>query len=124
CAPIHCAHIRDVTDSPPRGPSGKARAGEAKVGRESRRPRPCPGRVVATEVRAGGSCFAGLLGLTGREGGGAADDALVLAHLVLDLDGELGVFFQVFADIVLALADTSAAVAVPGAGLVDHAGLY
>src|SRR6267154_955712 len=48
-------------------------------------------------------------------------DAELLADLRLDLGGELGVFLEVVAGVVLALADAVLFVLVPGAGLVDHA---
>src|SRR5439155_4882612 len=48
-------------------------------------------------------------------------DAELLADLRLDLGGELGVFLEEVAGVVLALADAVLLVLVPGAGLVDHA---
>src|SRR5206468_13062998 len=47
--------------------------------------------------------------------------AELLADLRLDHRGELGVFLEEFARVVLALADAVLLVLVPGAGLVDHA---
>src|SRR5690348_10878855 len=43
------------------------------------------------------------------------------AHLILDLAGDLLVLLQEVPDVVLALADALALVAVPGAGLLDDA---
>src|SRR5690606_36356173 len=59
-------------------------------------------------------------GLGGRLrdlGGRLCNDAQRFANPVFDLEGHVGVFLQVFPNIVLALADTCTAVAEPGACL-------
>src|SRR5207245_6401969 len=48
-------------------------------------------------------------------------DAELLADLRLDLSGELRVFLQEVAGVVLTLTDAVLLVLVPGAGFVDHA---
>src|SRR5690606_17392144 len=59
--------------------------------------------------------FIGFIGL----GGGQFRHAERSAHLVLDLARQFRTLLQIVARIVLALADTVAAVAVPGAGFLD-----
>src|SRR3546814_8245163 len=46
------------------------------------------------------------------------DDTQLLAHPIFDFESHCGMLFKVFADVVLALTDTCAAVAEPGTGLV------
>src|SRR5690606_25000722 len=48
----------------------------------------------------------------------------LFAQLGFQLQGDLGIFLEVGACVFLALADTLAAVAVPGAGLVEELGLH
>ena len=64
-----------------------------------------------------------LAGAASSSAAGQQRDADRLAHLVLDLDREVGVLAQELARVVLALADLLAVVGVPGAALLEHLGL-
>src|SRR5690606_32057896 len=52
------------------------------------------------------------------------DNTHILAYLVFNFHGHVLVLFQVVTDIILALTNARAAVAIPGASLVDNAGLH
>ncbi len=54
---------------------------------------------------------------------GSSGMPISCAHLVLDLDRQVGVLAQELARVVLALADLLAVVGVPGAALLEHLGL-
>src|SRR5690606_32450368 len=61
--------------------------------------------------------------LAAVRGGCLGDDAQLFADPVFDFESHFGMFFQVFANIVLALAAARATIAEPGTRLVDGAGL-
>src|SRR5882762_7028941 len=96
--------------------------------RAARAPRACgqaqcgcarAARAAAGPARAASAAFSHL----GGDGNQCLRilDAELLADLAFDLGGELRVFLQEVAGVVLALSDAVLLVLVPGPGLVDHA---
>src|SRR5207342_2385624 len=84
--------------------------------------RVCSRRASSATARSRSVGFALSRSCLRRKGGGRRRrDAHLLADLRLDLRGELGMLLQVFAGVVLALADAVLLVREPGAGLLDHA---
>ena len=99
-----------------------ARAAPGSAGRGPLQRQPGAGHASLALASCLPSCLAARLG-GGLAGTGQQRHAERLAHLVLDLARELGVLAQELARVVLALADLLAVVGVPGAGLVDDAGV-
>src|SRR5690606_31618676 len=67
--------------------------------------------------------LADCVGFLGVAGGQQRAAQQLGADLLFDLDGQLGVLFQVDGDVLLALTDLFAVVGVPGTGLVDEVAL-